>query len=334
MAEMKAIILKIGLLSGLLILSISCTERRDIVDVPTHPDGWLDKSSDAFHGYAVTSSISKAENCQTCHGEDYAGGTSEVSCASANCHVGYPHPQGFTDPNSPDSHIQFIRNAVNWDITTCKGCHGVDYAGNGSSDKNCLKCHSKSDGPENCTVCHGGDNAAPPEDLAENTETLYVTVGAHQAHVTGSRLTTNIMDDCTVCHSEVPVFDVASHVNDGSEHAEVNFSDFGGEYQSTSPTWDRNSATCSNVYCHGAFEFPEHDGNFGYADSVISGTFREVKWNSVGSNQAVCGSCHGLPPEGHIEAALNECVNCHANVVDENLNIVGKDLHIDGKIGH
>lgn len=32
-----------------------------------------------------------------------------------------------------------------------------------------MKCHTKPSGPENCTVCHGGVNAAPPRDVLGNT---------------------------------------------------------------------------------------------------------------------------------------------------------------------
>jgi len=335
MAEMKALIFKFGFLLGIFVITTSCLEKRDIMDVPTHPSAWMDQSSEQFHGLAVTSSLSKSESCQTCHGENNTGGTSQVSCYDSQCHISYPHPENFTDVHSPDSHVQFIREGVNWDITTCKSCHGADYAGKGSNDKNCLKCHQKEDGPENCTVCHGSnDNAAPPEDLAENTETLYITVGAHQTHVSGTKLTTNMLGNCTTCHSDVPVFSVASHVNDGTVHSEVLFSNIGENFTTNNPTWDRNTATCSNVYCHGAFEFAEHDNNPAYVDSIIAGTYLDVKWNSVGTNQAVCGSCHGLPPQGHIASALTECSNCHANVVDSSLNIVGKSLHINGRVDH
>jgi len=334
MAEMKAIILKYALILGFLVLLTSCLEKRDVMDISTHPSGWMDKRSEQFHGLAVTTNESKSESCQTCHGEDYSGGTSGVSCSNSQCHLGYPHPQGFTDVNSPDSHIQFIRNAIHWDITQCKSCHGVDYAGEGSYDKNCLKCHTKKDGPENCTVCHGSTNAAPPADLSGSTETYNVTVGAHQAHVTGTRYTTNMLGKCSTCHNDVPVFNVKSHVRDGSAHAEVIFSDLGENFQTDDASWNRSSATCANVYCHGAFEFKAHDNNFAFDDSVMVGEYRTMTWTSLGSNQAVCGTCHGLPPEGHIASTVHECTNCHANVVDSNLNIVGKDLHMNGRVDH
>jgi len=335
MAEMKAIILKYGIVLGLLILTTSCLEKRDVLDVSTHPSNWMVKTSEQFHGLAVTSSTKKLENCQTCHGDNFSGGTSKVSCYDAACHISYPHPEYFSDPNAATSHVSFIRDEINWDITTCKGCHGIDYAGAGSYNKNCLKCHQKEDGPEDCSVCHGSnDNAAPPEDLAENSGTYHVTVGAHQAHVSGTKLTTNMLGNCTTCHSDVPAFDVASHINDGTSNSEVIFSNIGNDFTTNSPNWDRNSATCSNVYCHGAFTFPEHDNNFAYEDSAMLGTYQTMTWNSVGSYQAICGSCHGLPPEGHIASALNECANCHPNVVDSNLNIVGKSLHINGRVDH
>jgi DnaJ-class molecular chaperone len=339
MVDMKMQIIKLGIfLTGLLIVSISCLDERNSMGVGTHPGGWMDISSDQFHGSAVTASISGAENCQSCHGQNYSGGTSQISCYDSQCHISYPHAEGFADDSSPDFHSNYISKVINWDITTCKTCHGNQYNGmdvNGviSEEKNCLKCHQQKGGPEACSTCHGNSqNAAPPEDLSANTQNYFITVGAHQQHLTGTTHTSNMLDNCVVCHADVPVFSVSNHVNDNTEHAEITFNQLAKGFGMSNPTWDRESATCNNVYCHGAFSFPEHDNNFAYADSAIEGTYKAVVWNSVGSNQAACGTCHGLPPKGHIATELTQCVNCHANVVDENLNIINKALHINGLV--
>ncbi len=46
--------------------------------------------------------------------------------------------------------------------------------------------------------------------------------------------------------------------------------------------------------------------------------------------QAKCGTCHGLPPTGHIAAPITSCYLCHQGVVDEMGNIIDKDKHING----
>ena len=53
-----------------------------------------------------------------------------------------------------------------------------------------------------CKSCHGSvDNPAPPQDLAGNTATTFKTVGAHQAHIKNTVLSTALT--CTDCHPVV-----------------------------------------------------------------------------------------------------------------------------------
>ena len=89
--------------------------------------------SDDFHGK------DDLDRCQTCHGEDYLGGTSGVSCYQ--CHAGGASGHPATSiwvgsPNSDDFHGED-------DITRCVTCHGDDYFG-GTSGVSCYQCH---DGP-------------------------------------------------------------------------------------------------------------------------------------------------------------------------------------------
>ena len=69
------------------------------------------------------------------------------------------------------------------------------------------------------------------------------------------------------------------------------------------------TATCND--CH---------GNHGAAPPGIQ------------SLSAVCGSCHGLPPTGHIAATLTGCGICHGSVVDTEGNIIDKTKHINGQV--
>ena len=109
------------------ILFFSCSEKKNPFDVPTHPEAWLNEESDQFHGNAVVEN--SPENCRSCHGVEYTGGTSDKSCFS--CHELYPHAGWKTDAAHGASIIAKL-----YEIEDCKDCHGDDYGG-GSSDVSC-----------------------------------------------------------------------------------------------------------------------------------------------------------------------------------------------------
>ena len=79
--------------------------------------------------------------------------------------------------------------------------------------------------------------------------------------------------------------------------------------------WDRSSATCA-TWCHGAA--------------------RPI-WTKTG--QAVCGSCHGIPPADAAHAPtlqLTDCIKCHTKSVDANgypvVDANNHSEHINGQI--
>jgi hypothetical protein len=324
-----------GLISILIIAFLSgCAEKREPLEATTHPDGWDKEAFSTFHGKAIDSKSLTMASCQSCHGEDYQGGTSGVSCFQSGCHdAAYPHPDGFANPNSPNFHAEYLTE-INWDLMACQACHGTSYDGKGVSDKNCLSCHTSAGGPEACNTCHGSqNNPAPPKDLEGDTETTDQGVGAHQAHVAGTTWSTFRQGDCGKCHIKPASYDAPGHIDD-TPHAEVPFSALATMNGELNTTYDRLDAKCDNVYCHGGFEFKKSDSQYkwAYADSlnpVIKGRNRTMYWKFVGTGQALCGSCHGLPPEGHIAATT--CGGCHSDVVDDNFNITNKFLHINGQ---
>jgi len=321
-----------------LLLIMACLEERNPLEVPTHPDGWLIRSSDVFHGNAVFSSEFNSENCQSCHGENYDGGTSKVSCSSTGCHGSYPHPENFAFSTTGEFHKDFIQDVIKWDISKCQTCHGTDYKGGESPNetiarqKDCTKCHEQPEGPEACNTCHGSvKNAAPPQDLTDSELTTDLGVGAHQAHF-DSTWTTAYNLDCNTCHIQPAIFNIEGHINDGTTHAELTFGLVASDSGTVNPSWDRESATCSNVYCHGSFKFDKatSENAWIYIGDDISGKNPAMIWNSVGSGQADCGTCHGLPPAGHLQNAA--CESCHNSVAGPGLTIIDKSLHINGKI--
>ncbi len=320
----------IVLILGLLITG--CLDKKEPVEVSTHPREWTTEGSMEFHGEAILDSSFTLESCQSCHGKDYQGGASQVSCFASGCHEIFPHPEGFADFSSPNFHENFIRDQIHWDILTCRKCHGDDYSGEGFAQKNCLTCHTAPEGPEACNTCHGNaDNFAPPRDLHNNFSTTAIGVGAHQTHLVDTTWTTAYQQDCQLCHVMPSEFSSPGHV-DGALPAEVTFGEVATDSGLVSPRWNHADASCSDVYCHGNFTFLRDSSNFSWAyeDSLIQGNNPQLLWTSVGAEQDSCGSCHGLPPTGHIAATT--CNTCHGTVVDENFNIINKTLHINGKI--
>jgi predicted CxxxxCH...CXXCH cytochrome family protein len=311
----------IGFIFVLAIFLYSCSEKQDALDVGTHPEGWNNPQSEIFHAKTVVEAGS--ENCQDCHGTDYLGGTSGVSCYQ--CHGSFPHPVGFADINSPGFHGEFIKvSPVLWDIRSCQSCHGEDYSG-GAYAPSCTTCHSAEDGPEACNTCHGSStNIAPPQDLSNNTVNTAIGVGAHQTHVATTAITR--VYSCTMCHTEVSEFDDPDHI-DGIVHAEVLFGELATDSGELSTDWNRTTASCSQVYCHGSFALG--------SDGDITGKSDAVVWTQVNPDPAACNFCHTLPPAGHdgqgVFTTPGSCAQCHGSVVNSNGVIINKFLHINGE---
>lgn len=321
-----------GLLLGLVIVLTACSDRNNPVEVETHPEGWLEPTSAVFHGKMVLESARKANNCASCHGEDFKGGTTGVSCVSSGCHPAYPHPEGFAEQTTGGKHVDFIMDQAKWNLETCQACHGSDYAGNGTAAKNCRTCHTEPDGPEACNTCHGNDeNNAPPKDLFGHVNTTFAGVGAHQHHVEESEITDVLTPSCTHCHVEPSAYSDPTHVDDDPGEAELTFDAFATHDGALATAFDPLDATCSNVYCHGGFSFAKADSDnpWGYAEDTIRGENLVMRWTEVGTGQDACGTCHGLPPAGHIPVVT--CEGCHPRVVDADFNIINKTLHLNGE---
>jgi len=240
------------------------------------------------------------------------------------------HPSDWVDIKSENSHGKFLRK-IGYNFDQCKQCHGKDYTG-GVSKSSCYACHSSVGGPEACNTCHGSvANSAPPRDLNNNFSTTARGVGAHQSHVVEGKLT--VAFDCIECHIKPVALKSPGHI-DTTPGAEVIFQDSSlarhksagfniGEFIVPNPIYDSGNLTCSNTYCHGYFR----NGNMNNAP----------KWNVVDGSQAVCGSCHGLPPGGtHPKVSATSCAtSCHNDVVELSsgvLKIKDKTKHINGKL--
>jgi len=100
-----------------------------------HPGGWADREAEQFHGESVEKAGPMA--CRTCHGTDYRGGWSGVSCYE--CHAGGPsgHPDGWMNRSSASFHgLKVLTQGVE----DCTRCHGFGLGG-GTTGVACASCH-------------------------------------------------------------------------------------------------------------------------------------------------------------------------------------------------
>jgi predicted CxxxxCH...CXXCH cytochrome family protein len=240
---------------------------------------------------------------------------------------GFGEGEHFTAPYG-DDHAWYLRDNM-YPLEECQSCHGVDYSG-GSADEACIDCHTNSGGPEACNTCHGNfsysysvsidslpDNVwvnfAPPANLAGDTATSIISVGAHHSHLVGVQYTDGI--PCQSCHHIPNYWADPSHID--STTAKITFSGLADE-DDANPVWNPVSKTCSGTYCHGSFQ---------------------PVWTTVDSvhSQSVCGTCHDLPPmppegpEAHSWGpTLQQCYYCHSQVIDSQGTIINKAKHLNG----
>ncbi len=101
-----------------------CSEERllsgpcDGCVVTLHDQGILDPGSDAFHGTLLARTNWGFARCAECHGEDFSGGTSGVSCVS--CHQQGPTACVTCHRDESPSHA--VHRAAS---LTCAECHRV-----------------------------------------------------------------------------------------------------------------------------------------------------------------------------------------------------------------
>lgn len=169
-----------------------------------------------------------------------------------------------------------------------------------------------------CTPCHGGttdDTGAPPRDLRGLTATTEISVGAHTAHVKAGALAAAV--DCTACHRKPGTVTSPGHLDGATT---ITWGGISGA-RGASPSWDRATATCSNVYCHGA--------------TLSGGANVSPRWTVVDGSQVACGSCHGLPPANHPAlvsgSTLATCNVCHPDTVKADGSVdAASGRHVNG----
>lgn len=149
--------------------------------------------------------------------------------------------------------------------------------------------------------------------LDGSMDTTSIGVGAHQSHVLGARLQRPV--SCSECHLVPQDVNDPGHI-DTALPAEVLFGSLSST-ASAKPAWDRQTRTCTNVYCHGA--------------TLDGGTNTTPRWDVVDGTQASCGSCHSLPPPApHPNSTA--CEACHGPVAGPEMTLAIPNRHADGHL--
>ncbi len=308
-----------------------------------HKSGWTGVLPASSHGGYLAQKAWQLGECTGCHGDDFSGGTSGKSCFT--CHASYPH----TTFTTAGGHPAYLVDK-GYPLEQCRVCHGATYDGGTVVSVSCMSagCHVDAGGqkksPEACNTCHGGFRAlalnipswAPPKGVLGDSSITSRSVGAHQKHLVSGALGKDVK--CAECHT-VPVQVVASEHFDTRLPAEVMFNDTLARLKTAAgtftpaPSYSAITLRCSGTYCHGNWKASRATSAFAFAytDSFMVGSNYAPTWTG-GTAEAACGSCHGLPPTGHMPATLATCVNCHQGVVNGSGSIIDNLKHINGKI--
>jgi len=246
------------------------------------------------------------------------------------------HKPGILTPGHANFHGTLVKEN-GWSMKECQSCHAADFSG-GVAGATCLNCHSGDRGPESCNTCHGSfsnpSRIAPPRDLEDNFLTDSLGVGFHTKHLYENSLGSSAR--CGSCH-QYPGSGIYAEGHLGTDNrAEVILKGIATAFGADDAVYNPEDGSCSNTYCHGNFEFlrdsAKAENRFAYTADRMTGIKNTVKWNQLTGNETQCGTCHGLPPAGHIQVPLSSCYTCHPGVVDEQGNILDKSLHINGMI--
>jgi len=330
-------------------LLASCSDLKKEWNSPAsavstvHPEDWGEAGTPDFHGLYLKGKDWKETECTQCHGLTYAGGTSGVSCFP--CHDAYPHSVKFTP-----YHNGYLQQN-NFPLKKCQLCHGASYNGGSVVTVGCGQfsfCHYDKNGapksPEACNTCHGvfrapvSDvlSAAPPKSVLGDTLISVSGVGAHQKHLSTGVKGKSVK--CVECHTVPAAYNSSGHLN--GFPAQVAFNDTlaklptaAGKYVPANVQYDHASGNCANTYCHGNWRAIRStaptEAQYAYADTAMVGGNFLPRWTS-GASQADCGSCHGLPPKGHVADLTGYC-GCH-DFFKADGSVKDRARHMNGKI--
>lgn len=146
---MKKIFLIYSLvLFGFFAFIYGCSEvKKDLTVAPSpdfHTQGWSDPSSANFHGNAIEKDNWNLNNCKSCHGNDYSGGTSGSSCLT--CHTNGPESCNTCHGNENNIHPPKSLSGGTLNTERGVGAHVkhliTDSTQRYSAVVECIECHA------------------------------------------------------------------------------------------------------------------------------------------------------------------------------------------------
>jgi predicted CxxxxCH...CXXCH cytochrome family protein len=223
---MKPITIRYGLFSLTLVAILfvaGCSKLQDNLVAPpqrdqvltVHPESWATTVSSAdFHGKYIRGQQWQMSSCWTCHGRNYAGGDSQISCLTCHTKPGGPENcttcHGSTNPAPPPD----LEGNTATTLRTV-GAHQPHIAGAGTTDG------------IRCSECH----------------TVPVTVYGSQGH---TFMYIDYPPPTVVFHDSL--------ANTVTNEPTTMFYDVSLPKTTPTPTWDPSALKCSNTYCHGDFK--------------------------------------------------------------------------------
>jgi len=286
-----------------------------------HAAGWVVAGTGGAHPAAF---LDNSASCRSCHGSNYTGGPSRVSCFSASLNGISCHPNG---PGGAPHVVPFPAHSAsarsNPDF--CLTCHRVDTSVTTVENTlipACLSCHisDPTATPTGCASCH-----APPP----NGTTYPNKAGVHGSH-SGINLPAGELL-CDECHNGLGG-ETLDHLNRSrarTASVQANAVVFGtlAKTGGLAPTFTLASQSCSNTYCHGngaAMDKP--------ATAVLTPSWQSPFLTGVAAND--CTKCHGYPPTTsvHAGATPTACIGCHPHVNASGTGFSDPTKHINGVI--
>ena len=256
-----------------------------------HPAGW-NSGGATFHGNFISTNAWDMRPCKTCHGEQYDGGRTEVSCRT--CHTGGSGPEN------------------------CTTCHGSanpapprDLSGNTSRSAKGVGAHQahlvgplKITGtPLPCTACHDVNGAVYDPGHIDATPGAEVPMSISLARIVTNEPGTEDYDATLPLTTPNPSY-TRSSATCGNTYCHGTFKNGNPGY---APVWNDTTGTqaaCGT--CHGDITRPT------LAEKALPRTDL-------------------LSPPGTHPNVL-ACYGCHGDVVDQNLRIIDPSKHINGRL--
>jgi len=327
-----------------------CSKVEDnLVTAPKanpHPNGWIDTSSTAFHGKYLLKDSMNLVPCSPCHGADFKGGASGVSCYKCHTTQLIVHSKAWIDTTataSPFFHKKYLfDNHLN--IASCKQCHGDDYNG-GLIQKSCYNCHNISQ-VHNTGWKQSSDTISFHGVFIRKNGWNIDNLICKDCHGTDYQGGVS-QKTCYTCHDNGPKSCYTCHGDAGTQNSwppksllghTLNTEQGVGAHDKhlTTDTTQRQTAVVECSECHTpltGFNDPNHFGTnpgtaeiiFGtLAKTVTEGVTPNPQWN--GATQTCSNTyCHGTFKNGNPGAApiFNNpgsvfCGTCHGNSTNQN----------------